>query len=539
MEGARRRRRVMIATAVVLVLLLLAITPPLLNVGRYQRRIVTSMSESLGRPVHLDKVTLHLLPMPGFTIENLVVSEDPAFGNEPTIRANEVVATLRVSSLWQRRVEFSEVKFVNPSVNLVRIPDGRWNLEGVLLRASQVNTAPTAQQRAGPAPRFPYIEATGGRINLKLGQEKMPFSLTDADFALWLPSPQMWRVRLEGRPSRTDSNIGDPGTVRLDGSLQRAARMQDVPVDLHASWYDAPLGEASRLVSGSDRDWRGTLHSDVWLRGPLATAALKMKVTLVDLRRADFVPAHSLDESINCTSSADVPGARLSNIACEVPNGGPQPIEIAAPEMDLTQPQAQATAQAQKLPLDWVFGWMRLFSARIPAEPRVQGTVDADLVHLAQTPLTNWNGTLTLTMPVQARRANGEIVPVKGETEVPSQTFDATLDSAAQGWTASLKPTPLRLGPGADLTLSGQASPTGYSFTIAGDASEAQLTSITHALPQIADSTGLVPTENSTAADVIHPIALSCTRVLSGGQVCSAPAPPPRRPTRRNVRLRR
>ncbi len=540
MGHARRRRRVMTATAVVLVLLLLAVTPPLFNVGRYQRRIVTSMSESLGRPVHLDKVRLHLLPMPGFTLDNFVVSEDPAFGNEPTIRANEVVATLRVSSLWQRPVEFSRVKFVNPSVNLVRSADGRWNLEGVLLRASQVNTAPTAQQRAGPAPRFPYIEATGGRINLKLGQEKMPFSLTDADFALWLPSPQTWRVRLEGKPSRTDSHIGDPGTVRLDGSLQRAARMQDVPVNLHASWYDAPLGEASRLVSGSDRDWRGTLHSDLWLQGPLAAAALKAKITLVDLRRADFVPVHSLDESISCTSSANVPGARLSNLACEVPTAGPQPLEIAAPQIDLTQPEAQATAQAQKLPLEWVFGWMRLFSARIPSDPPVQGTIDADLVHLAQTPLTNWDGTVTLTMPVQSRRANGEIAPTKGETEVPAQTFEATLSSSGDGWTASLQPTALRLGPSADLTLSGQASPTGYSFTVSGDASEAQLASITHALPQVADSTGLVLTTGPTiTADTIHPIALSCTRVLSEGQVCSAPAPPPRRPARRNVRLRR
>jgi hypothetical protein len=210
--------------------------------------------------------------------------------------------------------------------------------------------------------------------------------------------------------------------------------------------------------------------------------------------------------------------------------------------MDLTQPQAQATAQAQKLPLDWVFGWMRLFSTRIPAEPRVQGTVDADLVHLAQSPLTDWNGTVTLTMPVQARRADGDIVAVKGGAEVPSQSFEATLGASGEGWTAVLKPTPLRLGPGADLTLSGQASPTGYSFIVTGDASEAQLANITHALPQLADSTGLAPANSSTAADAIHPIALSCTRVLSGGQVCSAPAPPPRRPTRparRNVRLRR
>ena len=296
--------------------------------SRYQRRIVTSMSESLGRPVHLDNVTLHLLPMPGFTLQNFVVSEDPAFGNEPTIRANEVIATLRVSSLWQRRVEFSRVKFENPSVNLVRSADGRWNLENVLLHASHVDTAPTAQQRPGPAPRFPYIEATGGRINLKLGQEKMPFSLTDADFALWLPSPQVWRVRLEGKPTRTDSNIGDPGTVRVEGSLQRAARMQDVPVDLHASWYDAPLGEASKLVSGDDRGWRGTLHADVWLQGPLGSAALKTKTTLVDLRRADFVPARSLDESISCASSADLPAVQLTNLACTMP------IEDAEPHRD-------------------------------------------------------------------------------------------------------------------------------------------------------------------------------------------------------------
>lgn len=535
-----RRQSVMMTLAFVLALLLLALTPPLLNVSRYQRRIVTSMSESLGRPVHLDSVTLHLLPMPGFTLQNFVVSEDPAFGNEPTIRANEVTATLRLSSLWQQRVEFSRVKFEDPSVNLVRSADGRWNLEGVLLHASHVNIAPTAQQRPGPAPRFPYIEATGGRINLKLGNEKMPFSLTDADFALWLPSPQMWRVRLEGKPMRTDSNIGDPGTVRVEGSLQRAARMQDVPVDLHARWYDAPLGEASKLVSGNDRGWRGTLHADVWLQGPLGSAALKTKTTLVDLRRADFVPARPLDRSISCESGADLPAVQLTNMACIMPIEDAEPLELAVPQMDLTIPQAaQATLQAQKLPLEWVFGWMRLFSARIPPEPSVQGAVDASLVHLAQAPLTDWDGAVTLTMPVPARHTNGELVPVKGTTSTPQQQFEATVDSTGDSWTATLKPTPVRLGPGTELMVSGQASPTGYSFTLAGQASSAQLASVTRAFPQLADDTGLAQPKGPNATDSIHLVALSCTRVLGGGQTCSAPVPVPRHPARRNVRLRR
>jgi AsmA protein len=538
----RRRQGVMIALAFILVLLLLALTPPLLNVSRYQRRIVTSMSESLGRRVHLDNVTLHLLPVPGFTLQNFVVSEDPAFGNEPTIRANEVIATLRLSSLWQQRVEFSRVKFENPSVNLVRNADGRWNLENVLLHASHVDTAPTAQRRPGSTPRFPYIEATGGRINLKLGQEKMPFSLTDADFALWLPSPQVWRVRLEGKPTRTDSNIGDPGAIRVEGTLQRAARMQDVPVDLHASWYDAPLGEASKLVSGNDRGWRGTLHADVWLQGPLGSAALKTKTTLVDLRRADFVPARSLDESVSCASAADLPAVQLTNLACTMPIDNAEPLEIGVPQMDLTTPQAaQANLQAQKLPLEWVFGWMRLFSARIPPEPNVQGTVDASLVHLAQAPVSDWDGTVALTMPAPARHANGELVPVKAATAAPQQQqqFEATVNSTGDSWNAILKPTPVRLGPGAELMLSGQASPTGYSFTLAGQASAAQLASVTHSLPQLADDTGLVMPLGSTATDAIHPVALSCTRVLGGGQACTAPVPVPRHPARRNVRLRK
>ena len=30
-----------------------------------------------GRPVHLDRVSLNLLPLPGFILENFVVEEDP------------------------------------------------------------------------------------------------------------------------------------------------------------------------------------------------------------------------------------------------------------------------------------------------------------------------------------------------------------------------------------------------------------------------------------------------------------------------------
>ena len=98
-------RRVWAALGALVLLLLMALLLPYLNVNRFQRRITQSISESLGRPVHLDHVTVNLLPVPGFTLERFVVSEDPAFGAEPTIRAESVRATLRVSTLWRRRIE--------------------------------------------------------------------------------------------------------------------------------------------------------------------------------------------------------------------------------------------------------------------------------------------------------------------------------------------------------------------------------------------------------------------------------------------------
>ena len=380
------RRRLIHAAIVILLVLALALTPPLLNVGRLRHRIATSMSQSLGRPVHLDNVSFHLLPVPGFTLQNLVVSEDPAFGNEPVIRANEVEATLRISSLWRHQIEISTIRFKvdengsGPSLNIVRNAQGRWNLEEIFMQAAHANTAPTDQRKAGPAPRFPYIEATGARVNLKLGDEKMPFSLTDADFALWLPEPQQWHVRLLAHPARTDTNASDTGEVRLEGTLGHAASMAAVPVNLTLSWAHAQMGEATRLLTGDDQGWRGVVEAGATLIGPLATAQLATTLHITDLRRADFVPEKLLDVSSHCTAVADLTLVTLTQATCTIPTGAAQPIVLASPSVDLQQPRhAPATLAFNQMPLSWALDWARLFTQRMPTDTIATGTLDGQL----------------------------------------------------------------------------------------------------------------------------------------------------------------
>ena len=562
--GSRLRRRLAWSATIAAVVLLLIFIPPLVSVSHYQRQIARSMSESLGRPVHLDNATLHLLPVPGLTLSNLVVSEDPAFGAEPTIRANTVEATLRLGSLWRRRVEFSTVRFVEPSVNLVRNAQGRWNLADVLLHASHVDTAPTVQRSAGPAPRFPYIEATGGRVNIKLGEDKLPFSLTDADFALWLPTANQWRIRLQAQPARTDTSIDDPGVVRFEGSLRRAETVPGIPLNLSISWHDAPLGEASRLMTGNDMGWRGTLNLDATVSGTLSEARLQTKLTLGGLRRAEFAPAQPFDLQIACAANLEASSVSLRALQCTMPDGAPQPMELASSALDLAHPeQADATVMAGDVPLHWGLLWAALFSSRVPTDLHPAGTMDLLLQHApagalrAAAPLpkvrhgrlviaaapsvpsasswNQWSGALQVHLPPAPEAApetvSGATVGTAG-TELIWRTALATAgkgtaqaSTPAEGLSLVMQPVSIPLGANTGVNVSASISPAGYTVTAMGTANAAALLLPARYLPQLGDGLeGVLPFPPTGLQ--ISRVDFTCTHPWGALQTCT-----PLRPT--------
>ena len=566
----RRDRRWWLLAGIAVVLLVFL--PPLLNANRYQRQITRSMSLSLGRPVHLDNVSLHLLPWPGLTLSNFVVSEDPAFGSEPTIRANTVEATLRLSSLWRRRVEFSTVRFVEPSVNLVRNAEGRWNLAEVLLHAAQVKTAPTVQRRAGPAPRFPYIEATGGRVNLKLVDEKLPYSLKEADFALWQPLPHQWRVRLRGQPDRTDANLTEVGLLHLGGDLFQATTGQPVHVNLQADWHDAPLGQASLLLLGSDQGWRGRLNAEASLAGTLEQAAIASKITLGGLRRAEFAPALPLDLQVTCGAGLSIATATAGQLRCTMPDDAAQPASLTVPALPLQHPaQASATLTATAVPTRWGLQWAALFSPRVATNLDPGGTLDLDVTHnaaelagsvsspsliraessgrfrrsghsAASTHLSpasgaegaagpGWQGSVQLHLPVTGDQRQGGVADAahavgaetaSGDMTLPFRTVQAGLPAGEERngrVLLRLPPSILQPDGTSSLVLSGSLLTGGYSFSVAGEAQKAILIAPARYLPQLGDGLDAVlPTFREDAA---APVDFACSAAWGEVQVCA------------------
>ncbi len=581
-------RRIIVVLAAVLALLLLILLPPYINVSRYRRRVDRNIGAALGRPVHFDNLSLVLLPFPGFTLQNFVVDEDPAFGSEPTLRADEVHASLRLASLWGRRVEFSRISLTNPSVNLVRTADGRWDIENLLLQASQTQAAPTAQRFAGASPRFPYIEATSARLNFKLGLEKTPISLTEADFALWLPQPRQWRLRLEAHPVRTDTGPADTGTLRIEATLgapeTAAANTQTGPladtfanftIDLQGEWRNVQLGGLSRLVAARDAGLRGELDLNVNLIGTLDRTAIASVLQLTNARRADFVPPHLLAIEADCRAIAHNAFHAFSNVECNWPpsrSSGPRLLALTANVPDIRQPRASsATLTLPNIPADTFLDWLSVAMPRPPTGLTGPGTLAGAIAWNADAQASSSPApTSALLSPTARRRAarqrnlpppqpawSGEIefsnellqLPALGSKPIPlgalllhSSQPPAThshsrLSPNADARSADaigfdLLPIALPLGGKQPATLDGHFDATGYTLHLTGYVLPDRLLALGDAIPQLGDGLRQVlePPSPQTASQPLIPSKAPSAPSISPGQSNSTAAVLPPQP---------
>jgi len=555
--GSRRARRfpgVLSVALALVILLLMALLPPMVSVNRFQHRIAASLSQSLGRTVHLDSVNLTLLPLPGFTFTNFVVDEDPAFGSEPIIRANSVRATLRLSSLWRRRVEFSTISFDQPSVNLVHLSNGKWNLNTILLHAAHIQAAPTAQPKPGPTPRFPYIEATGARLNLKLDQEKTPYSLTDADFSLWLPDPQEWHLRLKGTPARTDTDVSGAGLIQIEGTLGRAASLGQVPLNLQGEWSEAPLGESTHLLFGRDLNVRGNLDLTATVQGTVSNSAIQARLRLIDTRRADFIPDQPLQVDLECLATAAGDFHAFRNLRCTWPplSVSRHPMIAVSGDIPDIRDLSQTTLEVGTpgIPAATLLDWFRVASSRIPPNIAVTGNLSGSLSwHPVPDTASHWDGDLLLSGASLVNPKAGRASLVVSDLSV--QSVDGSEDATAQPEQVSrlrknvglllrskpgtpppapgfvLTPTMLALGGKEPAMLQGHFDRTGYTLHLTGMASTARLLALGSAVPQFGDGlAAALPTNRATGP---YRIDLTATRPWHGLQtwIDNTPHPAP------------
>jgi uncharacterized protein involved in outer membrane biogenesis len=106
--------------AALLVLVVAAAAAPFLSAERFATRIRAALATSLGREVEFREPRFSLLRGPGFSLKDVVIHEDPSFGSEPVAYVRSLNARIDLGSLLSGRLAFSNLRMVEPSVNLCR-----------------------------------------------------------------------------------------------------------------------------------------------------------------------------------------------------------------------------------------------------------------------------------------------------------------------------------------------------------------------------------------------------------------------------------
>jgi hypothetical protein len=380
--NGRIRRWLRIALATIAILVLVLVVPPLISVSRFKSQITQLISRSLGRPVRLSSVQAQLLPWPGFEISDLSVAEDPAYGAEPVLHASKVTASIRLLALFSGHVEIGKISVDEASLNLVRAGPGRWNLDSILRTAAAQTESSPGTRRPSP---LPYLEATDSRINFKNGAEKLPFSLVNADLALWQESPGEWRIRLRGQPARTDVSLylEETGVVRVEASMRRTPALRQMPLHLDVDWQEAQLGQLARLITGSDPGWRGDLTGELHLNGTPDAAQVAMRLRATGVHRAEFTPAAPLDFDARCNLIYHYAEQSVENVDCDSPLGegrvhvtGEKPSEDAPPRFSVELDRIPVTAGLDAL---------RTLRSGFAPDLEAKGTVSGKIVYDTRT----------------------------------------------------------------------------------------------------------------------------------------------------------
>lgn len=295
--------RIRLSVRKVVVGLLLALVagwliPSFFSAERYRTRLESRLSAAFHRPVRFGALSFHLLPRPGFSMDNLIVGEDPAFGYEPFARVDRVNCDLRWTSLWASGLDCSRLSFERPSFNLVRNAQGEWNVAN-LLRAGASSISP------GRPPRHLNIDAEDARLDIKLGEEKVPFAVTDVSARVEIDRARGHvTFHVAGSPVRTDLMLPTPGRLQLDGEWA-PGKSPAGPLDARLRTEGAMLYDWIPLITGRNPDLYGLLDAQIQLTGSRQDLKVQGQARLTQLHRWDQ-PSPARDLPVHFTFRAQL-----------------------------------------------------------------------------------------------------------------------------------------------------------------------------------------------------------------------------------------
>ena len=358
--------------ALLLLLVMAGFIVPYLTPEAYGRRLQASLERALGRRVEVGKVRFSLFKGPGFSVDRVVIYEDPAIGMEPVAYIEEPGSMEVVPSIWSLlggRFVIAAIRLDGASINLTKSGPasqwGRWNF------SSFVNL---------PAMRVaPAIHVRDSRIHFKFGDTKSVFYLTETDLDL-SPSGADWKIDCSAKPARTDRAAQGLGLFTLKGRWY--GELGRVALDLRAD--RAALGELTALATGQDLGVHGTLTSRLHLAGPLSNLGITGRVDIADVHRWDMMPSNAQGWPLEIRGRLDVINQQLE-LHSNTAGGATLPLTLHFRASDyLSQPRWAVSINWNQFPVAPILELARHMGAQFPPKLQLAGTMDGAIGYTEQ-----------------------------------------------------------------------------------------------------------------------------------------------------------
>lgn len=348
---------VRLTLAGILALVALGIAAPFIKADGYREQIRGAIERALNRRVEIESVRFNLFTGPGFTAEKVVIYDDDSAGIEPFAHMPSLEARVHFGALLFGRLEFAMVRFVEPSLNLVKPDGGPWNLVPLLAKAGERQNA------------LPEIQISKGRLNFKFGDTKSAFYVSNADMTISPESSGVFSVRFEGEPARTDR------AAQGFGLFSGFGRLSDEVVDIDVELERSAIEELATLIRGRALGLHGLVAARARIQGPASAPAITGRLDIEDVHRWDLISSHTGGWGVNFKGKLDLPRQHMEIMTDRADNPQmPLSMRVSVAQL-LTSPNWAADVGVENLPAPALIEFVRHMGAPLPAGLGIEGKV--------------------------------------------------------------------------------------------------------------------------------------------------------------------
>lgn len=356
------------AAAAVAVLAIAAAVLPFVDLPALAPALRAALSRAVGRPVEFSGVRCSLLPVPALLAGSVVIAEDPAFGLEPFIYADELRASVRLAPLLRGAVEVDAISLSGASLNIARDESAGFNVAAFLRKSLAISSDPE---------RVPEIVLRKSRINFRSGSLKSVYYFNAVDLDLEPPRRPggELRWRYDASPARTDR--AEQGFGRFTGTGRWIPGPSGGRFAIDVSLEQSAVSELLVLLTGRDLGLQGRFVARAFLDGPFDGLALKGRLELQDLERQALFDFRSAGMQLALQGRLDLDRQTL-DLTSAPPARGRQalPLSLRLEGRGLfTAPGWRAELGFEQIPAAGLLAFTRRLGLAAPADFQVEGAV--------------------------------------------------------------------------------------------------------------------------------------------------------------------